>query len=230
MRHPTTLLLAAAGLSWTLGQAVLPDLGLEDAERYDAVASHRGLESLSAALLVVAGALLVLGALALSRRADTRLLRAGTALTGLGGLWLVGGRGAFNLTFYRLTDDAVPRDAALEVLGAATGAGFVPLLLLLPALLVGPVLLAVGLRRTGRAGWAPLGCWVVGIGVFLGTEFTVKAGEIGGIGLAAVGLALLGRAADGGAVVSPAAATPRSSGTGRVAGAPGAGRPSRRLG
>ena len=199
MRHASTILLGAAGLSWTLGQAVLPDAGLEYAERYDAVAAARGLEATSAALFVMAGALLVLGALSLARRrVDSKLVSVGTVLTALGGLWLVGGRGVFNLTFYRLTDHEVPRESAMAFLGSSTGIGFVPLLLMLPALLLGPVLLAIGLRRTRRAGWAPLVCWVVGIGTFLATEFTLKPGEIAGVGIAAVGLALIGWAVDNG--------------------------------
>ena len=54
------------------------------------------------------------------------------------------------------------------------------------------MLLALGLRRAGLAGWLPLVAWVVGIGAFLATEFTIKAGEIAGIGLAAVALTLIG--------------------------------------
>ena len=57
------ILLCAGGLTWLLGQAVLPDMGLQTPERYDAVANARNLEALSAGLLVIAGCLLVLGAL-----------------------------------------------------------------------------------------------------------------------------------------------------------------------
>lgn len=197
MRATCTVLFGTAGLAWTIGQAVLPDLGQEWDERYEAVAAARGLEALSAGLLVVAGAALVLGAVSLTRRVTrSRLLAAGVALTALGSLWLVGGRAAFNLEFYRATHESVTREAALSYLEAPIGPGFVPLVLMLPALLLGPILLAVGLRRAGLAGWAPLGCWVVGMGTFLATEFTVKAGEIAGIGLAGVALFLIGRTAD----------------------------------
>lgn len=107
-----------------------------------------------------------------------------------------GGRGAFNLVFLRATAPGVPREAGLAVLDAPVGPEFLALVLTLPALLLGPVLLAVGLRRARLAGWWPLCLWVVGIGTFLATEFTVKAGEIAGIGLAAAGLALIGHAVD----------------------------------
>lgn len=59
-----------------------------------------------------------------------------------------------------------------------------------------PVLLAVGLRRAGAAGWLPLLAWLVGIVGFLAAEFTVKAGEVAGIGLATVAPALIGHAVD----------------------------------
>ena len=195
------ILLSAGGLAWLLGQAVLPDMGLQTSERYNAVANARDLEALSAGMLVIAGCLLVLGALALTRTLvdvrgpGARLVRAGTPMLALGGVWLVAGRAAFNMVFLRVTTDDVPRTVAISMLDAGGGAEFIPLLLTLPCLLLGPVLLALGLRRAGLAGWLPLVAWVVGIGAFLATEFTIKAGEIAGIGLAAVALTLIGWAA-----------------------------------
>lgn len=192
------VLLGAGGLAWLLGQAVLPDMGLQTSERYDAVADARGLEAWSTGLLVVAGCLLVLGALALSRTLvdvrgpGSRLIRIGVPMLALGGVWLVAGRAAFNMVFLRVTNDDVPRAVAIDMLGDGGGAEFIPLLITLPCLLVGPVLLALGLRRAGLAGWLPPVVWVVGIGLFLATEFTVKAGEIVGIGIAAVALTLIG--------------------------------------
>ena len=202
MPHLTTGLLGAAGLCWTIGQAVLPDMSLKSAERYDLVAADRGAESLSAGLLVLAGACLVLGVLTATRRMaswigpGSRALSIGAALTALGGLWLVGGRAAFNLTFYRITDPEVPRDVGVRLVDGSGGVGFVLLLLMLPALLVGPAVWASGLRRAGSSTWWPLVFWVVGLGTFLATEFTVKAGEIAGIGVAAVALILIGRAVE----------------------------------
>lgn len=192
------ILLGAGGLAWLLGQALLPDMGLQTPQRYDAVVAARGLEAWSAGLLVVAGCLLVLGALALSRAlVDVRgrgstLIRIGAPMLALGGVWLVAGRAAFNMLFLRVTDDDVPRDVAVRVLDDGGGAEFIPLLLTLPCLLIGPLLLALGLRRAGLGSLLPLVLWVVGIGVFLTTEFTVKAGEIAGILSAAAALAVIG--------------------------------------
>lgn len=205
-----TIFLAAAGLSWTGGQAVLPDMALDTADRYDLVAAARGAEALSAALLILAGWFLVLGALALARRPRTegrgsRLLAVGTGMLAVGGIWLAAGRGVFNMLFLRVTAPAVPRDTAIAILDAPGGVEFAPLLLTLPALVFGPVLLAIGMRRAGRASWLPLILWVVGIGTFLASEFSFKLGEITGIALASVALALLGRAASRPSADEPAA-------------------------
>jgi len=195
------LFLALAGLCWTTGQAVLPDMARETAQRYDLVAADRGAQAWSAALLVLAGWFLVLGALAVSRALaprrgsrGARLLTVGTGMLALGGIWLAAGRGAFNIAFLRATDPGVPRDAGIAMLDAVGGFEFAPLLLTLPALLLGPVVLTIGLRRAGMGSWLPVVLWVAGIGTFLASEFTVKAGEVAGIGLAAVALALIGRA------------------------------------
>lgn len=203
-RHLTTAAFSLAGLSWALGQGVLPDMGADTAARYDAVAAAPTLESLSAALLVLAGVFLVLGSMAAVHRLAAwtgtrgrRLMLAGTALTGLGGLWLVGGRAAFNLMFVRLVEtESLSRATAIELLDSSGGAGFVPLVLMLPCLLIGPVLLAVGLKRSGLAGWLPLAAWVIGMAAFLGTEFRVKAAETAGIAISCLGLALAARALD----------------------------------
>ena len=210
-RRPTTVLIALAGLAWTAGQAILPDMALETAERYDLVAADRASEGWSGALLVLAGVLLVLGALSLGRRLRTvagspghRGVVVGTALLGLGGIWLAAGRGAFNLMFVRLTDPDVPRAAALAVLDAPGDASFAPLLLTLPCLLLGPIVLGVGLRRAVGASWLPVVLWVVGIATFIASEFTVKVGEVAGIGLASVALVLLALASERGAPVQQA--------------------------
>lgn len=203
-RHLTTAAFSLAGLSWTLGQGVLPDMGADTASRYDAVAAAPTLESLSAALLVVAGVFLVLGSMAAVHRIATwtgtkgrRVMLAGTALTGLGGLWLVGGRAAFNLLFMRVVEtESLTRATAVELLDSSGGPGFVPLVLMLPCLLLGPVHLAVGLKRADLAGWLPLAAWLIGIATFLSTEFQVKTAETAGIAIASVGLALAARALD----------------------------------
>lgn len=203
MRSRTTLLLASAGVCWTLGQAVLPDMAMQTAARYELVAGNRGAEALSAALLVVAGCLLVLSAMSIVRLVSergltgtrgSRLIAIGAACVGLGGVWLVGGRAAFNMMLLRATHPDVPRDSAIALLEAPQGLEFLPLVLTLPALLLGPILLGVGVRRARLGNWLPLVLWVVGIGIFIGTEFSVKAGEITGIAVASSGLVLLGRA------------------------------------
>jgi hypothetical protein len=200
-RSSLPVLLLLAGLAWTAGQAVLPDMGLEWEARLDAVAAARGAQTLATGLFVLAGVLLVAAAVTAARMPATgrgaRATGIGTLLLGIGGIWLAAGRGAFNMQMYRLTDPDVAPDAALDVAVADVGAGFVPLLLALPALLLGPVVLAVGVGRAGQAGklpWLGLGCWVLGIGAFMASEFTAKAGEIAGVALASVGLTLLGTA------------------------------------
>lgn len=210
-RFATTVPLALAGLAWTAGQAVQPDIGLEPAERYDHVVDARALESISGGLLLLAGVLLVVSGLFATRRLvelapgrGGRLLTIGTTMLALGGIWLAAGRGAFNLNFVRVTSPEINRDTAITILEGEQGIGFVPMLLTLPCLLLGPILLAIGLRRAGLSNWLPLALWVVGIGVFLGTEFTIKAGEIVGIGIAACALAAIGRALDS----EPATAAP----------------------
>ena len=201
-RHSTSILFALAGVAWTTGQAIVPDMALDTAERYDLVAADRAAEAWSGALLVLAGVLLVVAAASLARRSSTaagarghRSVAVGTGMLALGGVWLAAGRGAFNLMFVRLTDPEVPRSAALAVLDAPGSVAFAPLLLTLPCLLLGPVVLGVGLRRAGRAGWSPVVLWVVGIAVFLASEFTVKPGEVAGIGIASAALVLLSVAA-----------------------------------
>lgn len=199
-KHAPSILLGGAGLSWLAGQAVLPDRGLTTAERYEAVVGSQPAEAWSAALLVVAGCLMVLGAVSTARATSAiggrgaRLTRWGTAMLALGGMWLVGGRAAFNMVFLRVTDDAVPREVALSVLDDPGGFEFLPLVLTLPCLLLGPVLLAVGLRRAEVARWTPLMVWVVGIATFVITEFATKIGEVVGIGLAAAALLMIGLA------------------------------------
>lgn len=192
------VLLVLAGLAWTSAQTLSPDMGLELPERLAAVADARERQVASAALLVVTGCLLVLAVISLVGRVPTgrgsRLSRAGLMLLGLGGIWLAAGRGAFSMEMLGATAPGVDREAALSVMSAGDSPAFIALLLCLPALLFGPVLLAVGVRRAGRAGWAPLACWVVGIGTFMATEFTNKVGETVGIAVASVGLALIGLA------------------------------------
>jgi hypothetical protein len=198
-RTSTIAALTIGAGCWLPGQAVLPDMGATLPQRMAAVDAARGMEALSAALLLIAGALLVVAAVGLSPAAPTgrggRLVRWGVVLLGLGGVWLAAGRAAFNLSMLRATAPGVPTEAGLAVLSAPDRPEFVVFPLCLLALLVGPVLLALGVRRSGSTtSWWPLALWVAGIGVFVGTEFTVKPAEILGIGIAATGLIWAGAA------------------------------------
>jgi hypothetical protein len=191
--------LSIAALAWWAGQTLLPDMGLTWPDRLAAVARHPDRQTAGAALLLVAGWALVLAAVSLAWSWRTpgspRLIRLGIAGLGLGGVWLAAGRGAFSMHLLQASRDEVEKADAVTVLEASQGLAFLALLPMLPALLVGPVLLAIGLRRAGRCGWMPLACWVLGIGTFVASEFTLKAGESAGTALAGVALVLLGRAA-----------------------------------
>lgn len=193
----SVVFLTIAACTWWGGQTLLPDMGLEWPERLAAVAAHQQRQAAAAALLVVAGWSLVLGALSLARWTEpsTRLVRLGIAGLGLGGIWLAAGRGVFSMHLLQVARNDVERSAALSVLEASQGYAFLALLPTLPALLLGPVLLAVGLRRAGACSWLPLVLWVVGIGTFMGSEFTVKAAESAGVAVAGAALVLLARAA-----------------------------------
>lgn len=213
--RPALVLLSLAGVAWTSAQALLPDMGLEEAERLAAVAAAPGRQSAAAGLLMLAGSLLVVSAVILSRTARTgrgaRLIRVGTLLLALGGVWLVAGRGAFSSTMLRLTGPEIDSATAVRILSDGGGPEFAALLPTLPALLLGPVLLAVGVRRAGLGSWLPLTCWVLGIGAFVAFEFTNKVGETLGVAVASAGLVLIGLALTG-------PATRQVSGTSRIAG------------
>lgn len=190
-------LFGLAGITWWLGQTLLPDMGMEWADRLAAVASARDRQGAAAAFFFIAGWSLVLAAIAAIRQVPTgrgsRLITIGVACLGLGGVWLAALRGAFTMTLYQATDPQVPVDAAIALVSVESAA-FVAILPMLPALLLGPIALAVGLRRAAMTSWLPLALWVVGIGTFMATEFTIKAAESAGIALAAIALVLMGMA------------------------------------
>ena len=121
MRSGTTVLLGLAGLAWTTGQAVLPDMGATIEARYARVADAPTLQALSVGLLFTAGGLLVLGSLSATKHLPQgpgrRLVAVGVRLTALGGLWLAAGRAMFNLQFLTYTN--IPRDTALPLLEAS---------------------------------------------------------------------------------------------------------------
>jgi hypothetical protein len=198
MRSGTTVLLGLAGLAWTTGQAVLPDVGATIEERYARVADAPTLQALSVGLLFTAGGLLVLGSLSAARHVPQgpgrRLVAVGVRLTALGGLWLAAGRAMFNRQFLMLTDANIPREAALRLLEASLSPALIPLALTLPCLLLGPVLVGVGIVRARTGSWLIVTLWALGIGLFVATEFGIKATEVIGIAVAAVALTMMGRA------------------------------------
>ncbi|MCA1655296.1 MAG: hypothetical protein LC635_02315 [Pseudonocardiaceae bacterium] len=59
------------------------------------------------------------------------------------------------------------------------------------ALLIGPLLLAVGAHRASAASWWPTVLWVAGLGGFLVSEFTAK---VAGLAVACAGLLWAGLA------------------------------------
>ena len=65
-RSSVPLLLLAGGVAWTVGQAVLPDMGTAWSERLAAVAADRPMQALATGLFVLAGALLVSAAVVAS--------------------------------------------------------------------------------------------------------------------------------------------------------------------
>jgi hypothetical protein len=196
MRSGTTVLLGLAGLAWTTGQAVLPDMGATIEERYARVADAPTLQALSVGLLFTAGGLLVLGSLSATKHLPQgpgrRLVAVGVRLTALGGLWLAAGRAMFNLQFLTFTN--IPRETALPLLEASPSPALIPLALTLLCLLLGPVLVGVGIVRARIGSWLIVALWALGIGVFVATEFRLKATEVVGIAVAAVALTMMGRA------------------------------------
>ena len=95
---------------------------------------------------------------------------------------------------FRLTDPSVAREAAIGVLDAGVGPGYLVLVFTLPALLLGPVVLAAGVLRAGGGtrAWLALAAWLAGVGAFVVSEFSVKAVEVAGLALATVALGVLG--------------------------------------
>lgn len=195
---PGLLPLMGGAVAWVVGQALLPDMGLEFEERLPAVAAARGAEELATALLFVAGTLFVVAATALRRRtsgsARPRLASAGAVALGLGGVWLCAGRAAFNLQMLKATAGGVDPAAGLSVVSASEGLGFAPFPLTLLALLAAPIMLAMAAPGGRHAAWLPLALWVIGIAAFMAGEFTMKPAEIAGITIANIGLVLAGAA------------------------------------
>lgn len=190
------VLFGTAGISWTAAQTTTPDMGATTDMRLEAVAASPEMQSLSTALLAVAAIFFVLSAISLAQiplhGRGARLIRIGGMMLGIGGIWLAAGRAGFSLSMLQLTSGGVSRESAVAALSADPGIAFLAILPTLPALLLGPVLIGVGigLHANRLSGWLPLMCWIAGIGIFIPSEFTNKLGEGVGIGLASLALVL----------------------------------------
>ncbi|MHA6667425.1 hypothetical protein ACX3O0_01000 [Homoserinimonas sp. A447] len=190
------ILFGIAGIAWTTAQSISPDMGTSMEARLDAVAASPGLQSTSTALLAVAAIFFVVSAISLARVPLTgrgaRLIKTGGVMLGIAGVWLAAGRAGFSLVMLQLTSEGVSRESALIALSADPGIAFLGILPTLPALLFGPVLIGsgIGLRMRSFQSWLPLIAWVIGIGIFIVSEFINKLGEGMGIGVASLGLVL----------------------------------------
>jgi hypothetical protein len=191
------VLLPAAGAALVVAQAVLPTTPSTAAGQAGAVAAHRGAEVVSAAAFVLAAALLVCGLVSAAGHRFDRgraLTRIGTVVTAVGTLWLVGGRAAYNL-FEVAVVGSQDHATATAVTSAVSGsAAFGVLLVTLPAFLLGPVLLGLGLWRAGLTPWWPAGLWLVGGVVVAATESSLRLGPTVGMLLLTAALVTWGRA------------------------------------
>ena len=200
LTNPRTggLLLIAAAPVLLAAELVRAD---HSQERYAAqladVTAHRAPELVSAVLFLIGGVLLVLASIGLAHLVTEgrgrALVQAGAALVGIGGLWMAAGRAMFEAIVYALAATDTPSSAAaLDRIGnSAATAVFIPLLL---ALVAGPILLTLGLGRTGVVPRWLGAVWFAGLIIFLGTE-TSKLGNLVGFGAMMAVLAVCGLAA-----------------------------------
>lgn len=194
-RASAPLLFAAAGAGLLIAQGLLPAYPAETAGQVAVAAAHRGAETGAVVAFLVAGALLVLGITAASGLALGRgrsLTRIGVVLTAIGALWPVVGRAGFTATLVAVTggDRASAVTAIHSVSNSAVFALFLPLL---GAFVVGPILLALGLRRAGALPIWPALLWFVGVVTVNGAEDSSRAVATLGMAVVAVALAWIGR-------------------------------------
>jgi hypothetical protein len=203
-----TATLAGTGLLWTLAITLQPDAGSTPRQRWDHIAAHPSLEGLSGLMFYGVAALLVLSGIAvctarISGR-GSRAVTVGGVLVGLASLWLAAVYAAFNLLTVQLLQVKVPTAFAHKIIDGEADPWQHYFDLALLCVLVGPVVLAVGLRRAGLVSWLPLVLWVVGILTYAGTEFVFKPGQDAAMLVCTIGLLLMGRALDGAQVGEPA--------------------------
>jgi hypothetical protein len=199
MLSRTTALLAATGLTYAAAEACSRDVSVMTAsDRYTQVATHLGLERLSAALFMVCSVLIVASVFALARHAVTgrgsRLIDVGALMFGAGAAWVAAGRAAWNLELVTLLGHGVPHQVGILLVDASPGWAWVAFDGSLLLFLVGPVLMTVGVARAGLTSWLPLVVYVVGAVLSAALEFHSGLGAT--VGAVAIGIAwtLIGHA------------------------------------
>jgi len=191
-------LFAGAGAALVAAQALLPAFPSGTVGQVAAAAEHRGAEAGSAAAFLVAGILLVLGVASSNTVTLGRgrtLTRVGLLMTGIGALWPVAGRAAFNAILVAATGADVQRSAAVDVVQAVGNSpAFAIFLPLLACFAVGPVLFAFGLRRARLLPAWPGVLWLVGVLVVNGAEDSSRLVATAGMVLVATALVRIGTA------------------------------------
>jgi hypothetical protein len=194
-RASAPLLFAAAGAGLLIAQGLLPAYPAATAGQVAVAAAHRGAETGAVVAFLVAGALLVLGVAAssgLALRRGRALTRVGVVLTAVGALWPIAGRAGFTATLVAVTGG--DRTSAVSAIHAVSNSGAFALFLpLLAAFVVGPILLALGLRRAGALPVWPALLWFAGVLIVNGAEDSSRVVATLGMAAVAVALAWIGR-------------------------------------
>lgn len=189
-------LLGAAGVALLAAQAVLPAFPDGTAQQVSVATAHRDGVMVSALAFLLAGVLLVLGTTALNQLALDRgrtLTRIGLILTGLGALWPVAGRASYNAILVAVTGNTDHSTAVSAVHAVSNSAAFSAFLPLLAAFVIGPVLLALGLRRAGALPIWPAVMWFVGVVIVNAAESSSRVVASVGMALVAAALGWIGR-------------------------------------
>jgi hypothetical protein len=160
------------------------------------VATSRGPELAAASLFLLAAILLIPAAIGLGglvRGRGAWLTLSGAILLGVGALWIAAGRAMYSFLLYALASPKLPQATAatsLDHIGNSSAfAIFLPLLL---ALMVAPVLLAIGLWRAGLGRWWIAPVWLVAAVVYAGGAETSTLGSLVSFGPMMAALAYLG--------------------------------------
>lgn len=164
-------------------------------EQFADVEASRGPELIAAALFVLGAVLFVpagIGIAQTARGRGGRLLYAGAVLIAIGGMWFATGRAVTAHLLYSATAPGIPRDDALagfvHITESSSFAIFVPLLL---AFMIAPIVLGMGLWKSGLAPVWVAPAWVASLASFLALEGS-DMGEFFGFGLMTVVLCWMG--------------------------------------